>query len=146
MSPDTTKEELAKQLTTHFAGMSQKFDHLRSDQIPTTHNRTVKVLSANNVAARLRSMNKPKSYISIDPLPQYVTTFADILAVPLSVIINEVRAGAGWPSIWSLEEVSIIPKKQMPENFDQCRNISCTSLFSKLCESFMVDLLSLIHI
>ena len=38
-----------------------------------------------------------------------------------------------------MEEVSVIPKTAMPETLDDCRNISCTSVFSKLAESFMID-------
>ena len=33
----------------------------------------------------------------------------------------------------------MIPKKHLPEGFDDCRNISCTSVFSTLAETFMVE-------
>ena len=41
--------------------------------------------------------------------------------------------------IWKIEEVSIIPKSGWPSEYDQCRNISCTFIFSKLCETYMLD-------
>ena len=35
--------------------------------------------------------------------------------------------------------MTIIPKGQDPETLGQCRNISCTNLFSKVLESFLLD-------
>ena len=76
---------------------------------------------------------------SIDPLSNLVNIHADIFSGPLTFIINAVRNGAAWPSLWAEEEVSIIPKSSNVTDYSGCRNISCTSVFSKLCESFMLE-------
>ena len=44
-----------------------------------------------------------------------------------------------WPTSWSTEYVTIIPKVPAPENFDQCRNISCTNYLSKVFKAFVLD-------
>ena len=64
---------------------------------------------------------------------------ARFFSKPLTKIINGVRDGERWPGAWRKEEVSVIPKTKNPEDFDGCRNISCTSVFSKLCETYMLD-------
>ena len=35
--------------------------------------------------------------------------------------------------------MTIIPKGIDPENLSQCRNLSCTTLFSKLLEAYILD-------
>ena len=65
--------------------------------------------------------------------------FADVLSPVLSSIINAVNCTFSWPAIWKRVEDTIIPKRDSPETFDDCRNISCTSIFSKLCEAYMLD-------
>ena len=39
--------------------------------------------------------------------------------------------------IWKIEIITVIPKCNNPENFDQLRNISCTLLVSKIFESYL---------
>ena len=57
---------------------------------------------------------------------------------PLQHIFSAVMGGRKWPEIWKQEEVSVIPKTSRPESFDQLRNISCTSFFSKALEGLML--------
>ena len=42
---------------------------------------------------------------------------------------------------WKEEEGSIIPKVTRPDSFNECRSISCTSIFSKLAETYLLDML-----
>ena len=84
-------------------------------------------------------MKKPKSAVDIDPLSRVVNLHAHLFAPALTNIINRVRCGEPWPKSWSEEEVSIIPKNANATNYSGCRNISCTSIFSKLCESFLLE-------
>ena len=36
----------------------------------------------------------------------------------------------------------MIPKKSVPADLSECRNISCTSIFSKSCEAYMMEALT----
>lgn len=85
---------------------------------------------------------KPSSSVRIDPLNRFLVKHSDKLAQALTPIINAVCSGAGRPKIWKEEEGTIIPKKASPTSLDECRNISCTSIFSKLCESYLLDRLT----
>ena len=47
--------------------------------------------------------------------------------------------GQQWPSLWGTETVTLIPKVKNPDGLQQLRNISCTPLFSKCLESFLLE-------
>ena len=84
-------------------------------------------------------MKKPLMAVSSDPLPKTITEHAHIYAPILTRIFNWLRRGQRWPTIWRREEVGVIPKGKSPEDFDSRRNISCTLVFSKLLETYMLD-------
>ena len=44
-----------------------------------------------------------------------------------------------WPTIWKSETVNVIPKNSAPSGLQELRNLSCTPLFSKILESFILD-------
>ena len=79
------------------------------------------------------------SAVSIDPLPKHFGAYIQPVAEVLTSIMNDILRGEGWPSIWKKEEVTVIPKGSAADTMDECRNITCTSMFSKLAESFMLD-------
>ena len=141
MRRDLSEQELSERLADHYASISQNFVPIMMASLPKTYDRPVEELNEVNVAERLKAMKKPKSYVSIDLPPSIVNEVASTLAPVLTNIINKIRNGEGWPSLWSNEEVSTIPKVREPESFDQCRGISCTSIFSKLAETYMLDML-----
>ena len=74
-----------------------------------------------------------------DLYPDLVTKFSDILAIPLTKIYNHVILLREWPSQWKVETVTVIPKGKDAQSFDECRNLSCTPLFSKILEAYMMD-------
>ena len=74
-----------------------------------------------------------------DIFPSLVAENHDILAIPLTPIFNKVLQGSNWPAKWKEEITTIIPKNQSPTGYGDCRNLSCTPLFSKVLESFMMD-------
>ena len=72
--------------------------------------------------------------------PQLINNkVADILAIPLGYIYEQVYNTLEWPSLWKQETVSIIPKTSAPSDRSQLRNLSCTPLFSKILESFVLE-------
>ena len=74
-----------------------------------------------------------------DILPSMVNKVANSIACPLASIYNSISTMHIWPSSWKVETVTPIPKKAMPQSADDVRNISCTQLFSKVYESFVLS-------
>ena len=132
-------EELAENLASYFSSISQEYPALDRGQIPRTYDKPVNEITPAQVAERIRTIKKPSSNVQINPLPRFLTSLANPLAAILTPIINSVRSGGSWPDIWKEEEGTVIPKCSLPEGFGQLRNISCTSIFSKICESFLLD-------
>ena len=91
------------------------------------------------VAARLRSFRKPKSTVFGDINPELVGQFSDIIAETLCYIYNLALKTRSWPAVWKTETVHIIPKNSAPADLSELRNLSCTPLFSKVLESFILD-------
>lgn len=88
---------------------------------------------------RLISFKKPKSMVLGDIFPQLVSRAAPWLATPLTNIYNMISSDHTWPSDWKREFVTPIPKTAHPEGPNDLRNISCTKLFSKVYESFVLS-------
>ena len=130
--------EVAESLADHFNGISQEFNGLDPASIPSTFSAQVPVLTVGQVAARLRKFKKPKSMVKHDIFPSLVSDAADYLACPLADIYNTISHTHAWPMLWKQEFVTPIPKKSLPSSVNDLRNISCTALFSKVYESFVL--------
>ena len=74
-----------------------------------------------------------------DIFPDLVTKYSDFLAIPLTSIFNEIVRTSLWPLKWKVEYVTVNPKNSDPQGFGDLRNISCTKLFSKIMESFVLQ-------
>ena len=129
---------VAEKLADHFNGISREFDGLDPDAVPSTHSSPVQILTPSVIAKRLRSFRKPKSMVKHDIFPSLVNGAADVLSVPLADIYNTVSTSRTWPLLWKQEFVTPIPKKSLPTSVNDLRNISCTALFSKVYESFVL--------
>ena len=92
-----------------------------------------------SIAARLKKFRKPKSMGNGDVPPELINEIADILAIPLHYIYEKVYSTLEWPELWKRESVHVIPKNSAPSDMTQLRNLSCTPLFSKLLESYVLD-------
>ena len=86
-------------------------------------------------AKMLKNAKKTESTVAGDPLPGLVRAYPDQFAVPVSMIYNRVNDTGYWPSKWKKEHLTVIPKVPNPTDLSQCRNISCTSAFSKILEN-----------
>ena len=140
--PDASEGEVAEKLADHFNAVSKEFDGIEPDQIPDSFSAPVHLLGVQEVADRLVAFRKPKSMVSGDIFPQLVSRAAPWLAIPLTDIYNKISSGQSWPSDWKKEYVTPIPKKAHPEGPNDLRNISCTKLFSKIYESFVLSWLT----
>ena len=94
--------------------------------LPTfTPDRTTELLAA---------VKKSDSYVDGDPLPHLVRSYPRAFATPITAIFNEINDTGTWPKDWKTEHLTIIPKNPNPADLSECRNISCTSIFSKVME------------
>ena len=71
-----------------------------------------------------------------------MTECRDILAQPLTFIFNQALSTLDWPELWKHETVTVIPKNNSPSQLSELRNLSCTPLFSKVLESFVLETLN----
>ena len=92
-----------------------------------------------DVEDRIRSCKRPKSMVTCDIFPDLALRYVAQLSVPLAAIFNRCFAEESWPSIWKAETVVVIPKTDAPEGLNDLRNLSCTPLFSKLMEFFVLE-------
>ena len=142
LAPDKSDAAIAEEVADFFNEISHEFRSLQPQDIPTTYDRPLPYLSVEIVAKRLRECKKPRSMVHGDIFPHLVSPCADYLAIPLSCIYNELLRTYVWPVDWKVEYVTAIPKKKMPESYADLRNISCTKLFSKVFESFLLQFAS----
>ena len=96
-----TEQDTAEQLADHFNSISNEFQPLDfNTEIPTSKHKPIKLLSPHEVAIRLKKFKKPKSMVRGDIFPDLVTKYAELLAVPLTAIYNEISETKKWPKIW----------------------------------------------
>ena len=137
--PDQSDAGIADTLANHFNAISAEFDGLEQDQIPQAEPGWLPYLSNTDVVNRLRKFRKPKSKVKGDIFPALINRVAPALSVPLTHIYNSITITHEWPDPWKIEYVTPIPKKATPTSADDLRNISCTQLFSKIYESFILE-------
>ena len=138
LRPGSTVEEVGEEMADFFARISTEFQPLKTENVPTTYDDSSAPLTDSDVEKELRSMTLPKSYVTFDPPPQIIGPCAGTFAKIMRPIMNRIGHSFWWPSKWKSKEVTVIPKMKLPDHFNQCQNISCTSVFSKLAEVFMV--------
>ena len=137
--PGKEDADVAEQLADHFSNVAGRQSGLHGKEIPTSYSKPRPVLDPLTVMNKLRSMKKPKSTVRGDIFPALINRAAGHLAFPLTDIFNGISGGGEWPKAWKVESVTPIPKKAAPESVNDIRNISCTQLFSKAYESFVLE-------
>ena len=136
--PGDSEEKALETAADYFSSIAAEFDPLTDDSLPASYDRPPRIIDVGYVEESLRNIKKPKSYISIDIPPEVLSLCHAQLVTALAPIYNIILNSEWWPQIWKAEEVTIIPKNSRPESIDQTRNISCTSIFSKLAEEFLM--------
>ena len=134
--------EIAEKLADHFNGISSEFSGLDPADVPSTFSSPIPLITHAQLVTRLRSFKKPKSMVKHDIFPVLVNEAAPYLAGPLCHVYNTMISTSTWPMKWKEEFVTPIPKKSVPESLNDLRNISCTALFSKVFESFVLGWLT----
>ena len=139
LKPEMSNVELANDVAGFFNRISNEFEPLDPFDIPRTYERDLPLLSAAQVEKCLKTCKKPVSMVDGDIFPKLVNNCAGALSIPLSNIFNTITSTSVWPISWKKEIVTVIPKKNMPESYSDLRNISCTKLFSKVYEGYVLE-------
>ena len=137
MLPGKTDLEIAEEAAEFFNSISRTFEPL-DPLIGPIKDQSHLCPELHEVAQRLRYMKKPKSTVADDIDPRLITKFSDLIAVPVHMVFYKSFQTQEWPQLWASETVSLIPKNNNPEDFSELRNISCTPLFSKCLEGFVL--------
>ena len=98
------------------------------------------VVTEQSVARKLREVSTSRAS-GPDDIPNWVLKeYADILAVPIAVILNASFSEVSVPRVWKLADVPPLPKAPIVSDFNKdLRPISLTSTMSKIAESFVIE-------
>ena len=138
LRPGVPDKELADEVAQYFNRISDEFSPLDPFDIPRTYDRQLPLLTSAEVEKRLGECKKPASMVDGDIFPRLVAPCSRVLAIPLTDIFNTITITMVWPMAWKCKIVTVIPKKNIPDSFADLRNISCTRLFSKVYESYVL--------
>ena len=142
--PDRGEDFIVEELAEYFNSISSEYEPLNIDEVPSTFDRQLPLLTAETVEEGIKKAKKPSSVVPGDLPPCLLSRHASLLAVPVTRIFNIMTTHQTWPTEWKKEYVTVIPKIPQAQDPSECRNISCTNFFSKLHESFVLQWLSLI--
>ena len=137
LQPEMTDFEIANDVARFFNLITADYIPLpKRSANPSTD---VPSFACFEVAQRLKSFKKPKSMIAGDIFPDLITKYSDIIAIPMSDVVNCSLSSHSWPKYWKEETMIIIPKCKNPTSYAELRNLSCTPLLSKILESFVLQ-------
>ena len=89
------------------------------------------------VVETIKSSKIPHGLHEMDPPREVIKRFAELFAVPLTIIYNNCLRSSTWPSKWKVEQTNMIPKKKILESLKDLRPIAITPIFSKILEAII---------
>ena len=95
--------------------------------------------SKERTAELLRTSKSTNSRVEGDPLQHLIRGYPDCFSEPVSELFNRINTSGEWPAAWKTEHLTVIPKNPNPADLSECRNISCTSAFSKILEGQVLN-------
>ena len=138
MYPGIGDAQIAEEVATFFNKISSEYEPLQPTVVASDYQSSI-CPALHQVAATLRSFKKPRSMVDGDIFRQLVTKYSDVLAIPLHHVYKRSFARGTWPEIWKRETVVVIPKCSRPSGLTELRNLSCTPLFSKVMEYYILQ-------
>lgn len=137
MFPGKTEQEAVDTTADFFNKISREYTPIPRPPLDAAS--SFRKIEAYEISARLKSIKKPKGLLEGDIDPRLNNLYSDLLAAPLAYIYDLVSSTCEWPDIWKSERVTVIPKTSCPGSLNQLRNLSCTPVYSKLLESFILE-------
>ena len=134
--PGASDEKIATEVLNFYSNIVEEDDPLLVNSPLQTQ---LPPVSVEDVTERLGAASKSNSMVPGDPVPDLVRASPSSFAVPATILFNRILRDASWPRKWKTENLTIIPKTSNPSTLNECRNISCTSFFSKVLEGVILD-------
>lgn len=140
--PDKNDKDIAEHVAEFFNKISAEYQPLQSSEAAPL-DCTIICPPLHEISSRLKYCRKPKSRVPGDIPPELVKKYHDLLAIPLGYVFRDSFKNSSWPSLWKKETVTVIPKVPRPSGLGELRNLSCTPLFSKVMEFFILKQLQM---
>ena len=129
----------------HFSKISQEYAPLHVHNLPgiiqtflaNSDQSLAPQLTVQEVQSRIIKAKKPNGLVPGDLPKKVVQKCAATLAIPATVVFNQITKVAQFPRKWKIEHQLALPKVFPPESEDELRNIAKTTFFSKVYESFI---------
>ena len=137
MFPGQGDDEVSEKVAVYFNRISSEYKPL--EPLPRPRDSGASCPMMHEISSRLKSIKKPKSQVEGDIPPKLVQKYHDLLAIPMGYVFAKSYATSTWPKGWKNETVTVIPKNSNPKGLSELRNLSCTPLFSKVMESFVLQ-------
>ena len=131
---DASSGETGERILDYFGSVGEGAETVEMPVVPEG-GAGMDVFDEEKVLKMLKKHKKTTSSVPGDPLPHLVREFPTAFVRPLTIIYNKMNETAVWPMRWKTEYLTIIPKVPNPADLSECRNISCTALFSKVMEN-----------
>ena len=139
LAPGEEEEKIMEDLAEYFTAITSEFEQLQDEQIPSTYDRELRKITPEEIEKMIRTSKKPNGIVPGDFPPKLLNATSQNMSNALAVVFNLVPTTKTWPRQWKREYQTVIPKKKMPTEFGECRNISCTNFYSKVLESFVLQ-------
>ena len=122
----------AEVIAEHFSKISQEYSPLDVSSLPPNVQTCLKKndqslapkLSIEDVECRILKAKKPNGIVPGDLPKKLVKTCASIIAIPASMIFNQITQCAEYPTMWKIEYQIPLEKVSPPETEDDLRNIA----------------------
>ena len=143
-----TEEEVAERIADYFSSISQEFEPLDIDKLPSKIRKSIDdgksdpdipKLEAYEVYRKIQKAKKPNSVIPGDIPKDIVKLFSPELAEPVAILFNKISSSSEYPRQWVIESQIAVPKVFPPTSEDDLRPLSRTFFFSKVYESFIAQ-------
>ena len=141
-SQDPSPYQLANLINKTFLEPMQSFNPLPPTHLQQSNEKTLpEFCVTENQLFKSLSLLNPRKATGPDGIPGWVLKEnADILAQPISNILNQSYREARLPQSWKSANITPIPKEKPVRNINKhLRPISLTPIISKIAESFVVE-------
>ena len=101
----------AERIADHISSVSQEYEHLQKEdiKIPDFHKTSIPHIAVSEVKEKLLMIKTKKSTAPGDVPAKLIKVEADVLAVPLTDVINTAIRLGQWPDIYKAETITAAP-------------------------------------
>ena len=139
-----SSSQSAELIAEHFSRISQEYAPLEINNLPPivqtfllNDQGCAPTLSVQEVLFKINKAKKPNGMVPGDLPKKLVKMFAVTLALPITLIFNNISKNSEYPMKWKIEHQIALHKSYPPQNEDELRNLAKTPFWSKVYEAFI---------